>query len=43
MHTYAKLLEKISGKDNDISKRHLSFDFAHIFKALQLSKNKWSY
>ena len=38
MHVYEKLLEKISGKNNEVSRKNLSFDFAHVFKALQLAK-----
>ncbi len=37
MHTYVKLLEKVSHQDSP-SSRQLSFGIGHIFKALQLAK-----
>src|SRR5574342_656774 len=36
MHTYVKLLEKVSHQDSPY--RQLSFGIGHIFKALQLAK-----
>ncbi len=36
MHTYVKLLEKVSNQYSPA--RHLSFGIGHIFKALQLAK-----
>ncbi len=37
MHTYVKLLEKVSHQGSP-SSRQLSFGIGHIFKALQLAK-----